>query len=101
MEEATRDETPHELGTADAETPYRIIQPKYEKLAAEIEYILQESLVEERVPIASLTKRVKSVGSFAGKLRPAVCHDILHFSARTFATSPMPKPAFAPLHLGY
>jgi hypothetical protein len=32
---------------------------------------------------------------------PAVCHDILHFSARTFATSPMPKPAFAPLHLGY
>jgi len=69
MTKATGGKVLPEVANAEAEAHYRIIQPKYVKLAGEVEYILQEALVEERIPIASLSKRVKSVASFAGKLR--------------------------------
>jgi putative GTP pyrophosphokinase len=69
MSEGTNNEVLPEIANAQAEAQYRAIQPKYEKLATEVEYILQDALVEERVPIASLSKRVKSVESFTDKLR--------------------------------
>jgi ppGpp synthetase/RelA/SpoT-type nucleotidyltranferase len=69
MSEAASNEPLPEITNAEAEAQYRTIQPRYEKLAAEVEYILRDALVEERVPIVSLSKRVKSVASFADKLR--------------------------------
>jgi len=69
MSEGKTNEFPPEIANAEAEAQYRGVQHKYEKLATEVEYILQDALVEEPVPIASLSKRVKSVASFADKLR--------------------------------
>ena len=68
MSDATNNELQSETN-AKAEAQYRAIQPKYEKLATEVEYILRNALMDEHVLIASLSKRVKSITSFAGKLR--------------------------------
>jgi putative GTP pyrophosphokinase len=66
-----------EIANAEAEAQYRTLQPKYEKLATEVEYILQHALVEERVPIASMSRRVKSITSFVDKLRRKTYKDPL------------------------
>lgn len=60
---------PPEEASAEAEANYRLLQPKFEKLASEVEYIIRDALVEERIPIASLTKRVKTLASFSEKIR--------------------------------
>lgn len=69
MSEPAGEQVSPEVANAEAERQYRLLQPKYEKLASEVEYIIQEALVEERVPVASLSRRTKSVASFADKLR--------------------------------
>jgi putative GTP pyrophosphokinase len=54
---------------SEVELQYHAIRPKYEKLATEVEYVIKEALAEERIPIASVSKRTKSVASFADKIR--------------------------------
>ena len=58
-----------EVASAQAEAQYRQLQPKYEKLAAEVEYVINDALLEERIPIASVSRRVKTLTSFAEKIR--------------------------------
>jgi ppGpp synthetase/RelA/SpoT-type nucleotidyltranferase len=77
MPDTTSEQLGPQLASAQAEAQYRALQPKYEKLATEVEYILQDALAEERVPVASVSKRVKSIASFAGKLRRKTYKDPL------------------------
>jgi ppGpp synthetase/RelA/SpoT-type nucleotidyltranferase len=69
MSDPTSKEVPPENVNAEAVARYTALQNKYEKLATEVEYIVQDALVEERVPVVVVSKRVKSVASFAEKLR--------------------------------
>lgn len=69
MSEASSPEPSPEDRIADAEAQYRLLQPKYLKLATETKYIVEDALLEEPLAIVSVNMRVKSFTSFTDKLR--------------------------------
>jgi hypothetical protein len=51
MSDATKIDPPAEAVYVEAEARYRLLQPKYEKLATEVEYILQDALAKNNAAI--------------------------------------------------